>query len=418
MKILGVETQSSVRKKVSVMVPKDVVQDTLSHKVEEFQKSARVPGFRKGKVPESLIKSKFEHDIKYEAELDVIDHTIGSVLEQSKIKAVGSPVIEKVDYTGDGDLTYTVIIENIPEIERVDFKGIELKKLPVPPVTDEQVQEALVKIQKRLGVLMPLEEQRPLRENDLASVKLTELDRSGKPGKVNDDLLWAVNEKLGKHLYDQVMGMLTGEKRTITADPAKNAQFLLELKGIKYIKYPPIDDELAKTSGMYATLDELKSALKKDIEEEIDRINRLMYQDMIVAALLQRHPLELPVSLVKKELEHIATEDQDLKRAYGMNNKQEIEDRLKQIETYVRIGLTTRIFFDTVKSQENVVLSDEEVKAEIAHIAQHNNDTPEHITEKLTKDDSMDTVRQHLINEKILDLILKNAQFIEEKVEK
>lgn len=418
MKILGVETQSSVRKKVSVMVPKDVVQDTLSHKVVEFQKSAKVPGFRKGKVPESVIKSRFEHDLQYEAELDVIDHTIGSALEESHIKAVGSPVVEKVDYTGDGDLTYTVIVENIPEIERVDFRGIELKKLPAPPVTEEQIQEALAKIQKRLGVLMPLEEQRPLRENDLASVKLTELDRSGRPGKVNDDLLWAVNEKLGKNLYDQVTGMLVGEKKKITVDAAKNIHFLLELKGIKYIKYPPIDDELAKTSGLYSTLDELKSALKKDIEEEIDRINRLMYQDMIIAALLQRHPLELPVSLVKKELEHIATEDEDLKRAYAMGNKQDIEERLKHIETYVRIGLTTRIFYDAIKGQENVGVTDEELKSEIAHIAHHSNDTPEHVTEKLTKENSMDTVRQHLINEKILDLILKHAQVIEEKVEK
>ncbi len=418
MKILGVETQSSVKKKVSVMVPKDVVQDTISHKIIEFQKSAKVPGFRKGKVPESVIKSKFEQDIKYEAELDLIDHTLNTAIEESHIKAVGSPVIEKTDYTGDGDFTYTVIIENIPEIEHVDFKGLELKKLPVPQVTEEQVQEALVKIQKRLGVLMPVEEQRPLRENDLASVKLTELDKQGKPGKVNDDLLWAVNEKLGKNFYDQITGMLVGEKKKITVDAAKNVHFILELKAIKYIKYPPIDDELAKTSGTYNTLEELKSALKRDIEEEIGRINMLMYQDMIVGALLQKHPIELPVSLVKKELEHIATEDEELKRAYAMNNKQEIEDRIKQIDTYVRIGLVTRIFFDTIRNQENVVLSDEELKSEIAHIAHHNNDTPEHIMEKLNKDDSMETIKQHLVNDKILDLIIKNAQFIEERKEK
>ncbi len=418
MKILGVETQSSVKKKVSVMIPKDVVQDTISHKIAEFQKSAKVPGFRKGKVPESVIKSKFEQDIKYEAELDVIDHTINSVIEESHIKAVGSPVIEKIDYSGDGDLTYTVIVENIPEIERVDFKGIELKKLPTPPVTEEQIQEALVKIQKRLGVLMPLEEQRPLRENDLASVKLTELDKQGRPGKVNDDLLWAVNEKLGKKFYDQIIGMLVGEKRKITVDAAKNVHFMIELKAIKYIKYPPIDDELAKTSGSYNTLDELKSALKKDIEDEIGRINRLMYQDMIVTALLQRHPIELPVSLVKKELEHIATEDEELKRAYAMNNKQEIEDRLKQIDTYIRIGLITRIFFDAIKNQESMILTDDELKAEIENIARRNNDTSEHIMEKLNKDNSMETIKQHLLNERILDLIIKNAQFMEERIEK
>ncbi len=418
MKILGVETQSSVKKKVSVMVPKDIVQDTISHKIAEFQKSAKVPGFRKGKVPESVIKSKFENDIKYEAELEVIDHTINSVIEESHIKAIGSPVIEKIDYTGDGDLTYTVVVENIPELENVNFKGIEWKKLPVPEVTEEQVQEALVKIQKRLGVLMPLEEQRPLRENDLASVKLTELDKQGKAGKVNDDLLWAVNEKLGKKFYDQIIGMLPGEKKKITVDAAKNVHFMIELKAIKYIKYPPIDDELAKTSGTYNSLDELKSALKKDIEEEIERINRLMYQDMIVAALLQRHPLELPGSLVKKELEHIATEDEELKRAYAMNNKQEIEERLKQIDTYIRIGLMTRIYFDAIGKQENVALTDDELKSEIAHIAHHNNETPEHITEKLNKDNSMETIKQHLVNEKVLDLIMKNAQLIEEKKEK
>ena len=88
MKILGVETQSSVKKKVSVMVPKDIVQDTISHKIAEFQKSAKVPGFRKGKVPESVIKSKFENDIKYEAELEVIDHTINSAIEETHIKAI------------------------------------------------------------------------------------------------------------------------------------------------------------------------------------------------------------------------------------------------------------------------------------------------------------------------------------------
>lgn len=415
MKILDVETQSSVKKKLSVMIPKDAVHDAMTHKVEEFQKNAKIPGFRKGRVPESIIKNRFEKDIKYEAELELIDHSINDAIEQAHIKAVGSPVIEKTDYNPEGDFTYTVVIENIPEIDHIDFKRIEIKKLPVPPVTDEQVNEAIIKIQRRLGVLMPLEESRPLRDKDLASIKLTELDKNGSVIKAHDDLLWAVDEKLGKDIYDQIVGMLTGEKKKVTVNEAKGIFYKVELKAIKYIKYPPIDDELAKTSGIYNSLDELKSALRKDIEEEIERINKLMYQDIVVSALLKKYPIELPMALVKKELEHIATEDEDLKRAYTMNQKELVENRLKQLETYVRIGLITRIFFDTIKAQVNISVSDEEFKSAVGKLALQNNDTPDHIMEKLTKDDDVDTVKHHLLNDKILDLIIENAQFIEEK---
>jgi trigger factor len=418
MKILDVQTQGSTKKKVSVMVPKELVQEAVSHKISEFQKNIKLPGFRKGKIPEPVIRSRFAQDIKYEAELDLIDNTINQAIKQLNIKAVGSPIIEKRDYTSDGDFTYTVIVENIPEIEHIDFKGIELKKLQVPPVTDEQVQEALEKIQKKMGVLMPLEEQRPLRDKDIASIKLIELDKQGKPKKIDDNIIWAVDEKLGKKFYDQVIGMLVGEKRKITVNEEKNIYYIVELKGIKYIKYPPIDDELAKASGKYNTLEELKLALKKDIEHEIERINRYMYQDMIVAALMERHPIELPLSLVKAEMEHIATEDEALKTAYSMNNKEEVENRLKEIETFVRIGLTTRIFFDTIKKQENIILSDDELRKEIEKIAEQSNETYEHVMESLNKDNRIEVIKNRLLNEKVLDLIMKHAKFIEERIEK
>jgi len=418
MKILDVQTQGSTKKKVSVMVPKELVQEAVSHKISEFQKNIKLPGFRKGKIPEPVIRSRFAQDIKYEAELDLIDNTINQAIKQLNIKAVGSPIIEKRDYTSDGDFTYTVIVENIPEIEHIDFKGIELKKLQVPPVTDEQVQEALEKIQKKMGVLMPLEEQRPLRDKDIASIKLIELDKQGKPKKIDDNIIWAVDEKLGKKFYDQVIGMLVGEKRKITVNEEKNIYYIVELKGIKYIKYPPIDDELAKASGKYNTLEELKLALKKDIEHEIERINRYMYQDMIVAALMERHPIELPLSLVKAEMEHIATEDEALKTAYSMNNKEGVENRLKEIETFVRIGLTTRIFFDTIKKQENIILSDDELRKEIEKIAEQSNETYEHVMESLNKDNRIEVIKNRLLNEKVLDLIMKHAKFIEERIEK
>jgi len=418
MKILDVQTQGSTKKKVSVMVPKELVQEAVSHKISEFQKNIKLPGFRKGKIPEPVIRSRFAQDIKYEAELDLIDNTINQAIKQLNIKAVGSPIIEKRDYTSDGDFTYTVIVENIPEIEHIDFKGIELKKLQVPPVTDEQVQEALEKIQKKMGVLMPLEEQRPLRDKDIASIKLIELDKQGKPKKIDDNIIWAVDEKLGKKFYDQVIGMLVGEKRKITVNEEKNIYYIVELKGIKYIKYPPIDDELAKASGKYNTLEELKLALKKDIEHEIERINRYMYQDMIVAALMERHPIELPLSLVKAEMEHIATEDEALKTAYSMNNKDEVENRLKEIETFVRIGLTTRIFFDAIKKQENIILSDDELRKEIEKIAEQSNETYEHVMESLNKDNRIEVIKNRLLNEKVLDLIMKHAKFIEERIEK
>ncbi|MCL4557455.1 MAG: trigger factor [Deltaproteobacteria bacterium] len=415
MKVLNVETQSSVKRKLSVLVSKDAVDDALRHKVEEFRKVAKIPGFRKGRVPDSVIKNRFERDIKHEAEIELIDHTINDAIEQAHIKAVGSPIIEKVDYSPEGDFTYTVLIENIPEVDHIDFRGIEIKRLPVPPVTDEQIHEALVKIQRRLGVLMPLEEARPLRENDLASIKLIELDKHGSVVKVHDDLLWAVDEKLGKDVYGQIAGMLVGEKRKVTANEAKDVSYKVELKAIKYIKYPPIDDDLAKTSGTYNSLEELKSALKKDIEEEIGRINRLMYQDIIIAALLKRYPIDLPVSLVKNELEHIATEDEELKKAYARNEKSLVESRLKQLETYVRIGLVTRIFFDAIRTQENIAVSEEELKSAVEDMARQNTDTAEHVMEKLTKNNDVDTVKGHLLNDKILDLIIKNAKFIEEK---
>jgi len=414
MKILGLESQSSVKKKLSVMIPKDVVQNAITHKMEEFQQRAKLPGFRKGRVPQSIIKNRFEKDIKYEAELDVIDKTIGDAIQQAKIKAVGSPVIEKMDYSADGDFTYTVVVENIPELDNIDFKRIEIKKLPTPSVTDEQINEALLKIQKKHGILMPVEESRPLKNKDLASVKLTEFDRNNKIIKVHDALLWTVDEKSDKNIYDQIIGMHVGEKRKIALNAEKGSSYKIELKAIKYIKYPPIDDELAKAAGNYNSLDELKSALKKDIEEEIERVNRLMYQDMIVSALLEKYSMELPGSLVKRELENIATNDKDLQEAYVLNDKEHVNGRLKQLAAYVRVGLSTRIFFDAIKTQENIVVTDDELRVAVEKMANQSKETPEHIMESLKKDDNIETVKMHLINDKILDLIIEDAQFIEE----
>ncbi|MCL4478158.1 MAG: trigger factor [Deltaproteobacteria bacterium] len=410
MKIVNVETVSDVRKRISVVIPKDMTADMIKKEFDKFSKKASIPGFRKGKIPKEIIEERFKKDIEYETGIELIEHTINDALRESNIKAVGSPEVEKMNFEPDGDFSYIVVIENIPEITNIDFKAIELKKLSEPEVTDEQMNAALSDLHKKYGVLTPIEEVRPLRDKDFASVKLIVSDEKGRVKKVYDDLQWALDERLDKTIYEQMPGMLVGEKRKVI-NKAKKEIYSIELKTIKYIKYPPIDDEFAKAVGKYNSLEELREDIRKRIEYDIKTFNKVIYRNLIGEALLKKYPVNLPQSIVNEKLKEIASKDSELQKSYQTGDVKAIEERFKDLEKFVRNAFAINVLFEAIESQENIVVSEEELKTAIENVATQNNDTAENITEKLKKDNSMDSLRHQIIDDKILELVLQHAQF-------
>lgn len=437
-KSFAVETVSPTLKKISGTIPWETVKAKFDETYRELAKNVSLKGFRKGKVPRSLLKRMFKKHIEQDLTSELIREASVEGLKDhpEPIKAVDTPNEWKVE---GGELvegqpySYTVEVEVIPDVEIKDFKGIELKKLKVP-VKDEDVDHQLEHLREHLTKEVPVEEGNLEPGHTLSMSIMGKIE--GSPvsfenqkivvpegddfdkGSVPQAVAAELRGRAVSELEDEVELELTfGEDAKDHA--GKSGSFFVELMGVTTKAVPELDDDLAKESGEAETLEELKEQFREKLaKQNEERADDLMEKDLMTE-LMKRNPFEVGDSLITRQAEMKI--DQTLMQLgfpmeghdFGDYKKNLIDSYRDNAEQEIRRNL----ILDSLANAQGIEVTDEDVESKLQEIAEQSKESIERIKAEYQKENRLETIKYVLRLTKTLDFLKSESKIVEEEVD-
>lgn len=311
-----VETLSPVSKKVSFEIPADQVNAEIEKAYARIQKKAKLQGFRPGKAPLQLIKRTYSDAMRDEVMRRFYEQTLFKALDEQKIEPIDSPTIESDILEENAPFKYSAVVEVMPEVLLKDFTGLAItrEKYRFNP---ESIDEELKKMQANMAQLVPADDGAAVEVGNSVTLDYS-FSVEGCPEETSnaEDAQVEVGAyRLLPGFEDQLVGMKRGETRQVTvtlpaeyrtpAAAGKEGVFQVTLKEIKRKELPELNDEFAQQFGEFQTIDELRSKMSEyHQKQELERIENDQ-KEQIIQELIRRNPLDVPQSMVSRQLDHM-----------------------------------------------------------------------------------------------------------------
>jgi len=413
------ETKSNTKREIEVEVPPEEVARETEALIQKYQKVARLPGFRRGHVPPSIIRQRFAADIKN----DVVDALVPRYFRKETDKLglvpVSQPRVTDLHVHEGEPLRFKASFEVMPTIRPEGYKELRADK-PAVSVTDEEVEESLNSVREQHAAFTSVEG-RPLAEGDFAQVSLDgqPKDGEGQPVHMDDILVEIGGKNTMPEFNENLRGVPAGEERSFDVNyPADSAdkrlagktfKYTVKVLSIKQKSLPELNDQFAKELGEFANLDEVKRRIREGMEEGGKDAAEHEAKDKLVAELVKRNDFEVPEALVERQIDIRLERGLRALAAQGMR----AEDIKKMDFNRLRAGqrdqalqeVKASLLLDKIAEEEKIDVSDEEIDREVEALAKQSKQTSEAIRARLTRDGALDRIRNRIRNEKTLDFL-------------
>jgi trigger factor len=431
-----VEDVSSVKKILHIEVPEKIVIRELDNAYKNLKKTAKIKGFRPGKAPRSVLERLYKKDVHGDVSSKLLQDSFIEALKETELNIIGNPQIEPPQLDEKGPYKYDATVEVKPEIDDIDFKGLALKKA-LYQVTDEEMEAQLKLLQQNMSQQQPVTEDRPVKENDSVRIDYEGFE-GGEPfpetQKTENFTMKIGAGAISKTLDEELIGMKPGEEKEITVnfpedhfnDKLANHEitFHVKLHEIREEILPEMNDEFAKKLGQYETLDDLKNAIKDNLNDGYNKRVEQELNEQIYKDLIEKTDFELPESMVDYELNNIIDEIEKTLKYYnksmeeqGMTKEMLAEKHRETAEKKVRRHLILGKIID----QEDMELTDQELEDGFAEMAQAVNQPVEAIKGYYQQNqDNLDFFKHTLLEKKAIKLIINNSNIeeVEPELEK
>ena len=418
-----VEDISTVKKKLNIEVASDAVTREMDKALADVAKKAKIPGFRPGKAPKTIVEKHYGEEVRNEVLHRLLTESYLHALQEHNLNPVEVPQIDNVSSLAKGSpLTFTATVEVRPNIELGTYDGIEVKEENLS-VSDDEVNQTIDRLRDMYAQLEVVEG-RPLEKNDTAIIDF-EGFRDGKPIEGAKSAGYALSIGSGSLIpgfEEQLTGMNRGETReirvTFPADynnkelAGKEASFTVALKEIKKKVLPELNDEFAKDIGNNATLAELKEGIKKDIEARKRDEQASAQREAVLAKLVDAHSFDVPPGMVERELQSMAKSQATRMARSGVDVKSfdypKFRDENRLLAEKRVKGL---LLLDEIADKEKIEVADQEVNNAIAAMARSAGQTVESVKKYYeSTEGGLDNLRASLTREKTLALLLSRAK--------
>jgi trigger factor len=418
-KVSPTETTSNSKREIEVEVPADEVQRQTDTLIQRYQKLARLPGFRRGHVPASIIRQRFSEDIKSDVVEALVPKYFRQETERLGLLPVSQPRVSELHIHEGEPLRFKASFEVLPEIKVEGYRELRVEK-PDVSVTDDEVEQALKNLQEQHATFTAIEGS-PLADGDFAQVSLDGKPKEGDAKPVHmDEVLVEINGKnTMPEFTENLRGASVGEERTFDvtypqdfSDPrlaGKIFSYTVKVQAIKQKNLPELNDEFAKQVGELANLDAVRQRIRQGMEAERKHTAEREAKDKLVAELIKRNEFEVPEALVERQADLRVERGLRALAAQGLKAeamKKMDFNRLRagQREQAVQ-EVKASLLLDRVAEKENISVTDEEIDREVAALAEQSKQTPENIRARLTRDGALDRIRNRIRNEKTLDFL-------------
>jgi len=415
--------------RLDVEVPPEKVRQGVDAKVRELGRQVRVPGFRPGKAPRRVIENRLGRDYIYmEALQDQLPTWYSQAVVETDLRPIDQPEIHFDDpLDEDEGFKFSATVEVRPEAELGDYKGVEVPRREVE-ISEEDVEARLEELRGQFATLAAVEE-RPAEEGDFVILDFSGERLTGGPidgAQAEDYMLEIGRGELLPDFEENIVGMEAGGRKqfgvTFPVDYAEESLrgesvlFNVHVKEIKERDLPPLDDEFVKEASEFETLDELRAAVREQLEAAAEQRVDGEFRGSVLDVVARGVEVEVPGVMAHEKAHEMVESFERSIRSQGMEPEQyyqlagtdhdEFEERvMPDAEDTVKKELV----LDAVAAAEGIVADEDEVMHEIGHLAEDTERSPEEIAETMRRNGTYSMLEEEISRQKALDFLAENA---------
>ena len=419
---------SATKREIAIEIPVEDVNRQTDSLIQKYQKVARIPGFRRGHVPASIIRQRFSEEIKTDMVEALIPRFFRQEAERLSLHPVSKPRVTDL-YLHQGEpLRFKAAFEVLPEIKLEGYKELRADK-PEIAVSEADVEQALVDLRERHASFNPVEG-RALADGDFAQVSLDGNPKpeqksgegksgEGQPVHMDEVLVEIAGKNTMPEFTEHLRGTSAGDERTFDVNypddtqdkrlAGKTFSYAVKVRSIKQKSLPELNDEFAKQLGEFQTMHDVRKTIREQMESERRREAEHAAKDKLVGELIQRNDFEVPDSLIEQQIDIRLERGLRALAAQGLTAEQMKKMDLQRLRAGQREqaihDVKAALLLERVAEEENIQVSDEEFDRELEALAKQSKQTSEAVRARLTRDGGLDRIRTRIRNEKTLDFL-------------
>jgi trigger factor len=402
-------------------IPAEEVSKAYRAVVGNYRKHAKIPGFRAGKVPDTVVKRRYAADIRKEVIDSLLPERFNNAVSELGVKPVGQPQVTEMTVEDGAPLHVKAVFEFIPDFSIEGYQNVTVEKPPVE-ITEEEFQREMGQLRESRATIEPVEEDRALVDGDWAQITYkgrTEGDAEAAPVAGEDTLVEIGGKDTVAAFSTALRGAKVGQElKAEVVYPADYAEpklagktlvYEIEVKAIKKRTLPELDDDFAKELGAYENYADLEGSVREHLSGRKRRAVVGETKGRLFAAVAERYPFAVPESLVQEQID--ARLDRGLRAlaAQGMNTERMRKLDFGRLRAAQREGaaaeVKTNILLDRIAQMEDISIGDEELDEQLSLIALEAREPVDTLKVRLTEDGGLDRIREQLRREKTANLL-------------
>jgi len=408
-----VEDVSAVRKRLQVEVPPAEVQTELDRAYEHVRHASRLPGFRPGKAPRSVLESRYGQQVRREVMERLIESSFHRAVEEHAFAIVGSPEIDADDLEQGAPFRYTVTFDVRPAIDLVDLAGVTVERR-VPVVTDEDVEKTLGRLRDSAAQLRPIDDRGVVEAGDVVTLDLTSRMGDAEPQERTDVMLEAGSgsfpDAIEQRLIGQHVGSEFSAEVTYPDDYAnrglagRSVHFAGRVKSLHQKDLPPLDDDFARDHGHAESLVGLRDKIRTDLAAQARDHAEADVREAVMARLVERHVFEVPESLVERRCDAMLA-SLGVRAPEGAEAEALLRRLREQVRPRAEQDVRADLVLDAVAVREGFEPGEEDVAREVAALAEHERE-PERVRAFYARPEAHAALRTRLGRARAFDYVL------------
>jgi trigger factor len=415
------------QRELAIEIPAEVVKAETENLINRYQKLARIPGFRKGKVPASIVRQRFAEEIKSDVVDALVPRYFRDEAKKQNLSPVSQPRVTDLHIHEGEPLRFKASFEVLPDFKVAPYDDIRVETLDTN-VSDEEVETSLTNLREQQAAYTAVEEDRTLADGDFAVVSFKgtpkEAEDDAKPVEVDEIMVEIGGQNTIPDFSDNLRGAKPNEQRTFDVKYAddfsdkrlagKTLTYEVSIKGIKTKTVPELNDEFAKElSTDFNTVGDLRNRVRDNMKAEKEHEAEHQGKDKLVEELLKRNDFAVPEALVNDQIDVRLERGLRALAAQGMRT----EDMKNMDFSRLRVGqregalreVRTALILDQIAEQEKIEVPEDELEHDLEELAKQSKQTLEQVRTRLTENGGLDRIRHRLRNEKTLDTLYRRS---------
>ena len=402
----------------TLAISNDEIQPEIEKALKKLKKDVSMPGFRKGKIPLDIIRTRYTKNVEPEVYENLINENFKEIIKSDKYNIISSGIIKSMDRQTGGPLEAVIEFQVAPKIELTKIDNLQVTK-EIREVTDQDVEATLENMRKRYAVIKQVED--GAQDGHFISADLQELDRSGVPivgKKITDRQFQLGSGNFGDKFESQLTEVKAGDVRSVEVvyqnQPGQEVTeyYQVEVKKVEEEILPELDDEFAKSIGEYETIDQLIESIREHLTNTLEKQSREKLRQDLIDELIKNNMFDLPPLMIDDYLDSWI--ESVKKQAKEPINETELRQNNRPLA--IR-NLKWLLLKNKLVEQENLSVGEEELAASFANIAESAKEDVEEIRKYYYNNKHRDELKDQLEEEKIFARLMENAEINEVNIQ-